>query len=55
MTNPVFQRIHDDISRSDIVLYMKGSPMFPQCGFSASVVEILNHFNVEFEGFEVII
>ncbi|MAU41809.1 MAG: monothiol glutaredoxin, Grx4 family [Kordiimonas sp.] len=54
MTNPVFQRIHDDISRSDIVLYMKGSPMFPQCGFSASVVEILNHFNVEFEGFDVL-
>ncbi|PHZ85374.1 Grx4 family monothiol glutaredoxin [Paremcibacter congregatus] len=54
MTNPVFARIEQDIQKSDIVLYMKGSPMFPQCGFSAAVVEVLNHFNVEFEGFDVL-
>jgi len=54
MTNPVFTRIEDDIQKSDIVLYMKGSPMFPQCGFSATVVEVLNHFNVDFEAFDVL-
>ncbi|MBL4801553.1 MAG: Grx4 family monothiol glutaredoxin [Emcibacter sp.] len=54
MTNPVFSRIEEDIKKSDIVLYMKGSPMFPQCGFSATVIEILNHFKVEFEAFDVL-
>lgn len=54
MTNPVFTRIEEDIKKSDIVLYMKGSPMFPQCGFSASVIEVLNHFKVSFEAFDVL-
>ncbi len=54
MTNPVFTRIEEDIKNSDIVLYMKGSPMFPQCGFSAAVVEVLNHFNVDYEAFDVL-
>ena len=54
MTNPVFSRIEEDIKKSDIVLYMKGSPMFPQCGFSATVIEILNHFKVDFEAFDVL-
>lgn len=54
MTNPVFTRIEDDIKNSDIVLYMKGSPMFPQCGFSAAVIEVLNHFKVDFEAFDVL-
>ncbi len=54
MTNPIFTRIEEDIKNSDIVLYMKGSPMFPQCGFSAAVIEVLNHFNVDFEAFDVL-
>jgi monothiol glutaredoxin len=54
MTNPVFTRIEDDLKNSDIVLYMKGSPMFPQCGFSATVIEVLNHFKVNFEAFDVL-
>ena len=54
MTNPVFTRIEEDIKNSNIVLYMKGSPMFPQCGFSASVIEVLNHFKVDFEAFDVL-
>ena len=39
--NPVFERIKSDISDNDVVLYMKGSPVFPQCGFSAAVVQVL--------------
>lgn len=54
MTNPIFSRIEEDINKSDIVLYMKGSPMFPQCGFSATVIQVLEHFNVEFEAFDVL-
>ena len=54
MTNPIFTRIEEDVKKSDIVLYMKGNPMFPQCGFSAAVVEVLNHFKVDFETFDVL-
>ncbi|WP_321389737.1 Grx4 family monothiol glutaredoxin [Emcibacter sp.] len=54
MSNPVFTRIEDDIKNSDVVLYMKGSPMFPQCGFSAAVIEVLNYYNVDFEAFDVL-
>jgi len=41
MSNPVFERIKQDITENDVVLYMKGTPMFPQCGFSAAVVQVL--------------
>ncbi|WP_138380033.1 Grx4 family monothiol glutaredoxin [Luteithermobacter gelatinilyticus] len=54
MNNPVFARIEEDIKNNDIVLYMKGSPMFPQCGFSAAVVEVLNYYNVDYEAFDVL-
>jgi len=54
MTNSITARIENDITNSDVVLYMKGSPMFPQCGFSAAVVEVLNHFKVDFEAFDVL-
>jgi monothiol glutaredoxin len=38
MTNPVFERIREEITTHPVMLYMKGTPMFPQCGFSARVV-----------------
>ncbi|MEZ5690045.1 MAG: Grx4 family monothiol glutaredoxin [Rickettsiales bacterium] len=47
MTNPVFDEIKKDISENDIVLYMKGSKMIPQCGFSATVVQVLERLGVE--------
>jgi monothiol glutaredoxin len=40
MSNPAFERIQSDIAQNDVVLFMKGTPVFPQCGFSAAVVEI---------------
>jgi monothiol glutaredoxin len=49
MTNPVFERIKNDVDTNDVVLYMKGDRMFPQCGFSATVIEILNHFKIKYE------
>ena len=54
MTNPVFDRIKNDVNAHDIVLYMKGDRMFPQCGFSATVVEILNYFNVDYQTHNVL-
>jgi monothiol glutaredoxin len=54
MDATVQQRIKDDIQGNDVVLFMKGSPVFPQCGFSAAVVQILTHLNVRFKGIDVL-
>jgi monothiol glutaredoxin len=48
-TNPVFARIQSDVAANDVMLYMKGNAMFPQCGFSARVVQILTHLGVPFQ------
>src|SRR5690242_12972581 len=53
-TNPVFERIRQEIVQNDIVLYMKGSPVFPQCGFSAAVVQVLSELGVKFKGVDVL-
>ena len=50
----VNERIKDEISGNDVVLYMKGTPVFPQCGFSARVVQILSHMGVPFKGVNVL-
>ena len=52
--NPIFERIKQDISDNDVVLYMKGSPVFPQCGFSAAVVQVLTHLGVQFKGIDIL-
>ena len=54
MTNPVFERIESDIKSTPVVLYMKGTPVMPQCGFSARVVQILSHLQVPFKGVNVL-
>ena len=54
MTNPAFERIENDIKASPVVLYMKGTPVFPQCGFSARVVQVLSHLGVPFKGVNVL-
>lgn len=52
--NPVFERIKNDIGSHDIVLYMKGTPAMPQCGFSATVGQVLTHLGVEFTGINIL-
>ena len=52
--NPVFDVIKKDIDENDVVLFMKGTPMFPQCGFSAAVVQVLSHLGVKFKGVNVL-
>ncbi|MBM3539858.1 MAG: Grx4 family monothiol glutaredoxin [Alphaproteobacteria bacterium] len=54
MDATVSERIKDDISSNDVVLYMKGSPVFPQCGFSAAVVQVLTHIGVKFKGIDIL-
>ncbi|MGB0551287.1 MAG: Grx4 family monothiol glutaredoxin [Alphaproteobacteria bacterium] len=52
--NPVFERIKDEVDSSEVVLFMKGSPVFPQCGFSAAVVQALTLMGVKFKGIDVL-
>jgi monothiol glutaredoxin len=54
MTDPVHARIQTEITENPVVLYMKGTPVFPQCGFSARVVQILSHLGVPFKGVNVL-
>jgi monothiol glutaredoxin len=46
--SPAAARIEREISENPVMLYMKGTALFPQCGFSARVVQILNHLGVPF-------
>jgi monothiol glutaredoxin len=54
MENIVFERIKKEISDNDVVLYMKGTAVFPQCGFSAAVVQILSQMGVAFRDVNVL-
>jgi monothiol glutaredoxin len=47
-------RIKQDITEYPVVLFMKGTPVFPQCGFSAAVVQILTQMGVKFKGIDVL-
>lgn len=52
--NPVFDQIKQDITSNDVVVYMKGTAVFPQCGFSAAVVQVLAKLGVEFKGINIL-
>ena len=52
--NPVFDRIKNEVSSEDVVLFMKGTPVFPQCGFSNAVVQVLTYLGVPFKGINVL-
>ncbi len=54
MDEALRQRIDEAIRRDDVVLFMKGTPTFPQCGFSAAVVRILQHMGVPFRAYDVL-
>jgi len=47
-------RIADEVKSNDVLLYMKGTPAFPQCGFSAVTVQILSHIGVKFAAVNVL-
>jgi monothiol glutaredoxin len=54
MTDTTRDRIASDIASNDVVLYMKGTPVFPQCGFSAATVQILSNLGVKFKAVDVL-
>jgi monothiol glutaredoxin len=51
---PAIAAIRKDIADNDVLLFMKGTPSFPQCGFSAAVVQVLTHSGVKFKGVNVL-
>jgi len=54
MKDPVEERIEREINEYDVVLFMKGTPVFPQFGFSSVVVQVLSHLGVKFKGIDVL-
>ncbi|MGE3245942.1 MAG: Grx4 family monothiol glutaredoxin [Beijerinckiaceae bacterium] len=50
----ILQRIDATVKSEDVVLFMKGTPQFPQCGFSGQVVQILDYLGVPFKGVNVL-
>ena len=54
MADSVHDRIARDVGSNDVVLFMKGTPVFPQCGFSAAVVQILTNLGVRFKAIDVL-
>ena len=52
--NSALERIEQEINDHSVVLFMKGTPIFPQCGFSAMVVQVLTHIGVKFKSVDVL-
>jgi len=50
----VRDRIEEVVNNNDIVLFMKGTPLFPQCGFSSRAIAILDHLGVKYETVDVL-
>ena len=50
----VRDRIDQIVKNNDVVLFMKGTPLFPQCGFSSRAIAILDHLSVPFETVDVL-
>jgi monothiol glutaredoxin len=54
MSNNIFHEIEQTIKQNKVVLYMKGTKNYPQCGFSAAVVQILKNLNIDFVDIDVL-
>ena len=54
MADDVFQRIREDIAKNRIMIYMKGTPSFPMCGFSAATIDIFNQLGAQYETADVL-
>jgi monothiol glutaredoxin len=54
MTDNAHSRIETLVKSNDVVLFMKGSPLFPQCGFSSKAIAILDHLGVTYESVDVL-
>ena len=52
--NPTVEQIRSDLTDNPVVLFMKGTPQLPQCGFSGQVVQILDYLGVPYKGLNVL-
>jgi monothiol glutaredoxin len=53
-SNPIFDEIQKDITAHEVIIYMKGTPEAPMCGFSAYVVQLFKKYKVEFKSVNVL-
>ena len=54
MTEDARTRIDQAVNSADVLLFMKGTPLFPQCGFSSRAIAILDHLGVEYATVDVL-
>ena len=54
MDTSILSRIQTEVETNQVMLYMKGTPGFPQCGFSAAVIAVLNNVGVEYHSVNVL-
>ncbi|MBB3860745.1 monothiol glutaredoxin [Novosphingobium hassiacum] len=54
MASTTEARISEIVNGNDVVLFMKGTPLFPQCGFSSKAIAILEHLGVEYSSVDVL-
>ena len=54
LDNATRDRIQTEVDGNDVLLFMKGTPVFPQCGFSAAVIQVLSHLQVKFSSVNVL-
>ena len=54
MSHDIHTRIGQLVGTNDVVLFMKGTPLFPQCGFSSTAIQILDRVGVDYETVDVL-
>jgi monothiol glutaredoxin len=54
MADAIQARIEEQVKKNKIILYMKGTPSFPMCGFSAATIQVLDSYNVAYESVNVL-
>ena len=54
MDNVIFDRIREEVAENDVVVFIKGTPVFPHCGFSSVVAQVMTTMGVKFKGINVL-
>lgn len=54
MADAIQAKIDEQVKNNKIILYMKGTPSFPMCGFSAATIQVLDSYNVKYESVNVL-
>jgi monothiol glutaredoxin len=54
MSDDIIKAIDEEVRENPVVIYMKGTPRFPMCGFSAATIEVLNEVGVPFKAIDIL-